>query len=84
MNDNVKNIAEIIKPTLDKYGVRYAGVFGSQARGDERPDSDVDILVALGDKAFSVWDTVGLRDELSSRLKKRVDLVLEKLSLIHI
>ena len=78
MSDNIKNIAEIIKPTLDKYGVRYAGLFGSQARGDARPDSDVDILVSPGDKAFSVWDIVGLKDELSLRLKKQVDLVLEK------
>ncbi len=78
MNDNVKNISKIIKPTLDKYGVRYAGLFGSQARGDARSDSDIDILVSTGDKVFSVWDIVGLRDELSERLKKQVDLVLEK------
>jgi predicted nucleotidyltransferase len=78
VDENVKNIAETVKPTLDKYGVRYAGLFGSQARGDARPDSDVDILVSPGDQLFSVWDIVGLRDELSERLKKNVDLILEK------
>ena len=78
MNENVKNIAEVVKPALDKYGVKYAGVFGSQARGDARPDSDVDILVSPGDTALSVWDIVGLKDELSSLLKKKVDLILEK------
>jgi uncharacterized protein len=77
MNEDVKKIAETIKPTLDKYEVRYAGVFGSQARGDARPDSDVDILVSPGNKALSVWDIVGLKDELSDLLKRQVDLVLE-------
>lgn len=78
MNENIKNIAETVKPTLDKYGVRYAGLFGSQARGEARPDSDVDILVSPGDKKFSVWDIVGMKDELSKNLKKQVDLIFEK------
>ena len=78
MSDNVKNIAETIKPTLEKYGVKYAGLFGSQSRGDARPNSDVDILVAPGTKLFSVWDVVGLKEELSMLLKKKVDLILEK------
>ena len=78
MNENIKNIAEIVKPTLDKYGVRYAGLFGSQARGTARSDSDVDILVSPGDKPFSVWDMVGMKNELSERLKKQVDLIFEK------
>ncbi|MFA6405075.1 MAG: nucleotidyltransferase family protein [Candidatus Paceibacterota bacterium] len=78
MTKNIENIAETIKPTLNKYGVRYAGLFGSQARGDARPNSDVDILVSLGDKEFSVWDIVGMKNELSESLKKQVDLIFEK------
>lgn len=78
MTDNINRIAEAAKPTFDKYGVRYAGLFGSQARGDAKPDSDVDILVSPGSKSFSVWDIVGLKDELSEKLKKQVDLILEK------
>jgi predicted nucleotidyltransferase len=30
---------------LDKYGVRKIGLFGSYARGEERTDSDLDVLV---------------------------------------
>jgi predicted nucleotidyltransferase len=33
------------KPLLDRYGVRRVGVFGSTARGEAGPDSDVDVLV---------------------------------------
>ena len=77
MNENLKNIAEIINPTLAEYGIRFAGVFGSHARGDATPQSDVDILGSLGDKRLSLWDMVSLREELSERLKKPVDLVSE-------
>jgi len=63
---------------LGKYEVRYAGIFGSYARGDARPDSDVDILVSLGDRPFSVWDFVGFKEELSERLQKPVDLISDK------
>ena len=83
MDENVKNIADTVKPTLDKYGISYAGIFGSQARGDAGPDSDVDIMVSPGNKTFSVWDTIGLRNELSELLKKRLILFSKKpLSLI--
>ena len=63
---------------MGKYEVRYAGIFGSYARGDARPDSDVDILVSLGDRPFSVWDFVGFKEELSERLQKPVDLISDK------
>jgi uncharacterized protein len=33
------------EPELRKRGIRHAALFGSIARGEERPDSDIDILV---------------------------------------
>jgi len=35
---------------LGKYGVRKIGLFGSYARGEQRPDSDLDLLVDFADK----------------------------------
>ena len=35
------------EPELRKRGVQHAAVFGSVARGETRPDSDVDVLVEL-------------------------------------
>ncbi len=78
MNNTIEEIAQTAKPVLEKYGVRYAGLFGSYARGDARPDSDVDILVSLGDAQICLWDLVGFRDELSERLRKPVDLVSDR------
>ncbi|KKU70457.1 MAG: polymerase beta domain protein region protein [Parcubacteria group bacterium GW2011_GWA2_47_21] len=78
MTRTIQNIGDTIRPILGKYEVRYAGIFGSYARGDARPDSDVDILVSLGDRPFSVWDFVGFKEELSERLQKPVDLISDK------
>lgn len=39
-----------IQPILRRAGVRHAGVFGSTARGDHRPDSDIDILIDIDAK----------------------------------
>ena len=44
-NDDLAAMAAKITPILEKNGAEYAGVFGSYARGQARPDSDVDIRV---------------------------------------
>ena len=49
-------------------GVRRAAVFGSAARGDGRPDSDIDILVEIDpDAHLTVFDYAGLKDYIGSR-----------------
>lgn len=78
MNTSAKEIAKEIKPVLEKYGVKSAGLFGSYARGDARADSDIDILVSLGPKPLSLWDFVAFKNELSEKLKKTVDLISDK------
>lgn len=64
-------------PILKKYGVEFAGIFGSFARGENRPDSDLDILVRFS-KPRSLFDLVGLELELSERLDRKVDVITEK------
>jgi len=49
-------------------------VFGSVARGEARPDSDVDFLVDFDDEA-SLLDQVGLTRDLEELLGTRVDVV---------
>ncbi|GCC10852.1 nucleotidyltransferase domain protein [archaeon] len=46
----VKEIKDRILPTLKKYGVTRAGVFGSVVREEATEDSDIDILVEIGGK----------------------------------
>jgi len=59
---------------LDRYPIEQVWVFGSVARGDDRPDSDLDLLVELSPEA-SVIDILGLDEELSALLGCPVDIV---------
>jgi predicted nucleotidyltransferase len=60
---------------LRELGVRRVGVFGSRARGEERPDSDVDLFVELEPRAETLRGFSALCDFLESLFKTRVDLV---------
>ena len=69
------------EPEIRQFGVRRLALFGSVARGEARPDSDVDLLVefARGQKSFDRF--MALSDLLERLLGCRVELVtLEALS----
>jgi len=57
-------------------GVVFLGVFGSTARGADRPDSDVDVLVRLAHPK-SLLELVAMEEELSKIFNKKVDLLTE-------
>jgi predicted nucleotidyltransferase len=56
-----------------RFGVCQIGVFGSYARGDVSPNSDLDILVELERPVG--WEIVDLHESLESLLGVKVDLV---------
>ena len=50
------------EPVLKAEGVTSLAIFGSRSRGDERVDSDLDVLVDIDPKAeFSLLDLVGVQ-----------------------
>lgn len=59
---------------LRDYGLRRIGLFGSCLRGDDRPDSDVDLLVEL-DRPIGLFKFQRLQNELTHLLGRPVDLV---------
>lgn len=63
-----------ILPVLQHHDVIHAAIFGSFARGEEREDSDLDILVELK-KGKSLLDLVALKLELEEVLKRDIDVV---------
>lgn len=67
---------QLIEPILRKHDVEYAGVFGSRARGDNRPDSDLDLLVKFSSPK-SLFGLIGLEHSLSDKLAIKVDIVTE-------
>lgn len=63
-----------IIPVLRRYDVRKAAIFGSYVKGEEKEDSDIDILVEFkGEK--SLLDLSGLKIELEEVLGRKVDVL---------
>jgi len=60
-----------------RHGVTRIRVFGSVARGDDRSDSDVDLLVQAGPKT-TPWFPGGLVAELETLLGRPVQVVTER------
>lgn len=74
MNGEFKKIVKQIIPILQSCEVTKAGIFGSLARGENKKNSDIDILVKFkGQK--SLLDLVGLKLKLEDALKREVDVL---------
>lgn len=68
-----------IEPQLRAQGVKGLSLFGSVARGEATPESDVDVLIDVAPKAaFSLVEQAGIQIELEKALGRRVDVVLRK------
>lgn len=74
---NIEEVKKIITPILQQYGVTRASVFGSVARGEAKPESDVDLLVQIGHLPFGIWGFVALKQDLEQVLNKKVDIISE-------
>jgi predicted nucleotidyltransferase len=73
-----ETILELIEANHDRLrglGVRELGLFGSFARGEARPDSDVDFFVDLDQKSFDRY--MAVKELLEEILARKVDLVLK-------
>lgn len=66
-----------IKEILLQSGIQFAGIFGSRARGDNSPDSDLDILIKFKEDNKSLLDIIHIENLLSDEFDIKVDLVTE-------
>jgi predicted nucleotidyltransferase len=78
--NEIKTILQAQKPYLaEKYGVTEIGVFGSYVRGEQQPNSDVDILVELTDPPrISLLDLVEMEYYLGDLLGVKVETAIKK------
>ena len=75
--DRIKHVLRKNKPSLKKqFKIKMLGIFGSYIRGDQKKNSDVDILVEFT-QTPGLFDYIRVENRLSHILKKRVDLVMK-------
>ena len=70
----LSTIRDVVAPIASRYGVEKMYLFGSRARGDNRPDSDYDFLISIG-KLDSLWKFAGFWTALENVLHSSVDVI---------
>jgi predicted nucleotidyltransferase len=76
MDKTLKEKRNEILKVAASHGARDVRVFGSRARGENCPDSDLDLLVTLDEHA-SLLDIVAIKQDLENLLGCKVDVVTE-------
>jgi uncharacterized protein len=71
----IDDIKKITTPIFKKHGIARVSVFGSVARGEEHTNSDVDLLVDLGETSMGMFEYMTFVSELEQGLQRSVDIV---------
>lgn len=74
---NREEMLETIVHMLKTSGARKISLFGSFKRGEEKPGSDIDIIVEFSERR-SLLDLVGIEQDISDAVGRKVDLLTEK------
>ena len=74
---NRNELPHKIVTILERYGEKKIAIFGSYARDEAKPESDIDILVVFSERK-SLLDLVGIEQKLSDALGVKADLLTEK------
>lgn len=80
MPSNIRKILQKLKKELMQiYGDQISSIllYGSRARGDERPDSDIDILIVLKQE-FDYSEMLRLSSDLTASLSLENDVVISR------
>lgn len=71
LTDNQKNINQ---QNLKPLSPEFIGIWGSYARAEENPESDIDILIDPLEQ-INLLDIIGAEQTLTEQLQKKVDVV---------
>ncbi len=77
IDNTLRERREEILKIAAHYGARDIRVFGSRARGDSTPDSDLDLLIRL-EPGRTLLDIVAIKQDLEDLLHCKVDVVTEQ------
>ena len=75
MVNEINKVKPKIVKILKEHKIKKAGIFGSYATGDQKKDSDIDILIEFNG---SLLVLVGIEMEIKKALRKKVDLLTYK------
>jgi predicted nucleotidyltransferase len=74
----IKEILEKQKPFLiEKYGVKKIGIFGSYVKGEQKDESDLDILVEF-DRPIGLFEFLDMEEYLGNIIGIKVEIVTPK------
>lgn len=74
--DELKHHREEILASAAKHGVKNVRVFGSVARGEERPDSDIDLLINVTEDC-DAFGFLHFQQDMEEIFHRKVDIVFE-------
>lgn len=77
MEETLQKYRGEIRRIAEKHGATNIRIFGSLVRGEENPESDIDLLVDVTENTSS-WFPSGLILDLEKLLGRRVDVVTER------
>ena len=75
--ENIKKHRARILAIASKHGAEHLRAFGSVVRGEDRPGSDIDLLVTM-QPGRDLLDLVGLAQELEELLHQKMDVVSDE------
>lgn len=74
-NLSLNEVKQLIIPILKQHDVAHAAIFGSFVRGEQKEDSDIDILVEFNNDQKTLMDLVSLELELGDLIGRRADVL---------
>jgi predicted nucleotidyltransferase/DNA-binding XRE family transcriptional regulator len=87
-SQKASEILEILRtaaPRLRELGVKHLSLFGSTARGTQRPDSDIDLLLDLDEqRKIDLLDYAGIVAEIQKMVPQHVDVALRNKLKSHV
>ena len=73
---DITSIQNTVRPIAEKYGLERVYLFGSRARGNERPDSDYDFLISKGN-VKNLWLMASLWEDMEAAFNAPVDVITD-------
>ena len=70
-----EDIKRIVEPIAREYGVGRLSLFGSYARGEAGPNSDIDIRIIDGGKIRGLFKLAGFMNDLEDQFGIKVDVI---------